>query len=308
MRFTKERGTAIIVSLFLVALVAAIAVTMMARLNRDIRRTQLLLQSTQATLYAEASVEWAVDTLRYHWLNQKKNELIDVLPLSSPVDLNQNFKIYSTIEDAQGLFNLNNLTQEEWLPYFQRLLLIVEPELSAEKAQSIAKSTLNWISPVSRDPLEDEYYTKLPQPYRAAHRPMASATEFRLIKGVTPALYQHLLPFIIALPENTLINVNTAPPPLLQCLGTSLSAEAAKSLINLRKVTPFLSVEQFSNLDLVRNNAVPGTMIAVSSQYFLIKTQVEKNEQHLLLTTLLHRIAQPNKAVIQILSQMKGGI
>lgn len=308
MSFTKQRGTAIIVALFLVGFVAIIAITMMERLNRDIRRTELLLQSTQASLYAEASLDWAADTLRSHWHNQKKNELVDSLPLSSPVNVIQDFTISSTIVDAQGLFNLNNLNIEEWASYFQRLLLILDPELSAEKAQKITKSVVNWISPISKDLEEDQYYTKLAQPYRAAHRPMASATELRLIKGVTPSLYRRLLPFVIALPENTLINVNSAAPPILQCLGASLSAEGAKSLVKLRQVTPFLSVEQFLSLDLVRNNAIPGTVITVSSQYFLIKTTVEKNQQHLLLSTVMRRLAQTNKAVIQILSQTKGGI
>src|SRR5690349_10059410 len=108
MTFIKQRGTAIIVSLFLVGLVAAIALTMMDRLNRDIRRTQLLLQSTQADLYAQGSVDWALDTLRDDWIKQKKEALIDPLPLSSPLSSLKNFQITSTINDAQGLFNLNN--------------------------------------------------------------------------------------------------------------------------------------------------------------------------------------------------------
>src|SRR5689334_18293621 len=98
MRYTKQTGTAIIIALFLVGLVAVIALTMMDRLHRDIRRTQLLLQSMQAGLYAQGSLDWALDSLRDHWLHQKKNEPLDRLPLASPLSTRDTFQIASTIE------------------------------------------------------------------------------------------------------------------------------------------------------------------------------------------------------------------
>lgn len=308
MILTKQRGTAIIVALFLVSLVAVIALTMMARLNRDIRRTQLLLQSTQADLYAQGSLDWALDTLRNNWMNQKKETLIDRLPLKSPLNIQKNFEISSEIDDAQGLFNLNNLTTDEWLACFQRLLLIIDPTLSSQKAQNLSKSVSNWISPVSKNIEEDQGYTKLPVPYRNPHRPMTSVTEFRLIQGVTPELYRRILPYIIALPETTLINVNTAPPAILQSLSASFTAEAAKNLEAYRKRLPFLTLEKFLNMDLVRNHALSGNLVAVNSQYFLIHTRVENKEQQLLLNSLAHRIPQNNKTILQVLLQSKGEI
>jgi general secretion pathway protein K len=308
MSLTKQGGTAIIVALFLVGLVAALAITMMERLNRDLRRTELLLQSTQADLYAQGSLAWGLDTLRYHWLNQKKNEVIDKLPLSSPVNTLQQFTVASTLYDDQAHFNLNNLGSEEWSAPFQRLLLLADPTLSSEKAQQITKSTLNWISPVAKNIDDDLYYMKLPQAYRAPHRPMASASEFRLIKGVTPEIYARLLPYLTALPELTLINVNTAAPLVLQSLSPALTSESAQALANYRRQNPFVSLEQFSAMDLVRNNMIPATLITVNSQYFLISTQVKKNKQQLLLLTLAKRSGQNNKASLHILWQSKGGI
>jgi len=304
----REQGTAIIVALFLVAVVAAIAINMMARLNRDIQRTELLMNSTQANLYAQGSVAWAMDTLINNWLNQKKNMVIDRLPLSSPPNTVNHFQISSTIYDAQAALNLNNLSAEPWTSNFQRLLLLLNPQLGNENAQKITKSVVNWISSSSSNPDDDQYYLKLAQPYRVSHRLMASVSEFRLIKGVTPQLYSRLLPYITALPENTLINVNTAPGPVLQSLSPQLSAESVKIIDAIRKQTPFSSNEQFTNLDPVRNSAVPDGRITVSSQYFLIKTQVNKNDQHLLLYTLVQRLAQDKKVSIQVLWQSKGGI
>lgn len=304
----KQQGTAIIVALFLVGLVAVIAITMMERLNRDMRRTELLLHSIQADLYAQGSVIWAIDTLRYHWLNQKKNQLIDNLPQSSPVNIVNHYRISSTIYDAQAGFNLNNLSTDESAIYFQRLLLLVDPQLESEKAQKITASLMNWLSPVTKNINEDLYYTKLPQPYRAAHRPMASVSELRLIQGVTPQLYLRLLPYLTALPEKTAINVNTAAIPVLQSLSPTLTTDSAKAIEAYRKQMPFDSVDKFLNMDIVRNNNVPSDKLTVSSQYFLIKTQVEKNEQQLILYTLVQRISQNNKAIVRILWQTKGAL
>ncbi len=308
MSLAKQRGTAIIVALFMVSLVAVIALTMMTRLNRDIRRTQLLLQSTQADLYAQGSLEWALDSLRYAWINHQKNELVDRLPLSSSVDTLKGFQIASVIDDAQALFNLNNLMTAEWMNCFQRLLLILNPDLSAEKAQDLTQSTANWIAPISKNSEEDLYYTHLPSPYRNPHRPMAQVTEFRLVKGVSPTLYRRVLPYITALPSMTPVNVNTASAPVLQSLSSSLTAEAARNIEAYRKRQPFLSVDQFLKTDLIHNQPLSESLVTVTSQYFLIKTQANNKLQHLLLTTLAHRnTAENSKATLQVLWQNKGG-
>ena len=67
----------IVVALFLVALVAAMSYTMMARLARDTRRSELIMHDVQAELYAEGSVLWAKDSLRENWIRQKKDKRVD---------------------------------------------------------------------------------------------------------------------------------------------------------------------------------------------------------------------------------------
>jgi general secretion pathway protein K len=49
-----------------------------------------------------------------------------------------------------------------------------------------------------------------------AGRPMISVTELRGVNGVTESIYQRLAPFVSALPVGTPINLNSAPPVVLQ--------------------------------------------------------------------------------------------
>lgn len=60
----SQQGVAIIMALFIMALVATMAYAMMARLDRDIGRTDLMLKEMQAVYYAQASVAWAMDQLK----------------------------------------------------------------------------------------------------------------------------------------------------------------------------------------------------------------------------------------------------
>ncbi|MGI9286223.1 MAG: general secretion pathway protein GspK, partial [Pseudomonadales bacterium] len=72
---------------------------------------------------------------------------------------------------------------------------------------------------------EDDYYADLDIPYRAGNRPMLSASELRLVKGMTPELYQALLPHIVALPPGTAININTATVNVLRSMGSDSAGD-----------------------------------------------------------------------------------
>ncbi|MBV9575373.1 MAG: general secretion pathway protein GspK, partial [Gammaproteobacteria bacterium] len=99
----------IVIALFIVALAATMAYVMMSRLERDTRRTSLLLHYTQANFYAQGSIVWAMDQLRNNWERQKTNKLVDEIPIKSPENVMNGYKISSTIYDMQSRFNLNNL-------------------------------------------------------------------------------------------------------------------------------------------------------------------------------------------------------
>ncbi|MHB1946862.1 MAG: type II secretion system minor pseudopilin GspK [Gammaproteobacteria bacterium] len=303
----KQRGAAIIVALFVVALVAAAAALMIERLRTDIRRTELILNANSAYLYAQGSVAWAMDQLNNNWKQQQTNKIIDKTPIKSPVDEQDGFTISSIIYDAQAAFNLNNLTDAQYQTNFTRLLTLVQPDIDPTNAQNITQAIIDWISPAAKNPLLDEYYLKLTPGYRAAHRPMASVSELRLVKDITPELYAKLAPFITALPTPTMINVNNAEAPVLMSLSMTLTPDAAKALVAACQKSPFVSVQAFREFDIVKNNPIDGDKITVTSNYFLLRTDVTLGQQTLTLYTLLERVAQSNnQAKTNILWQSMG--
>lgn len=301
----SQQGVVIVVALFIVALVATLSYIMMARLERDTERTRLLLRTTQAESYAQGSVVWAMDTLRNNLERQKPNQLVDVMPLRAPVNNVDGYAISTVIYDLQGRFNLNNLTNTDAQADFVRLMRVVEPKLSEQSAQELARAASDWVSPVQQQNEYSKYYLQRVPAYNTAHRPMTSASELLLVKGMTPALFAALQPYITALPNTTQVNVQTAEEPVLASLSPGMTAETASALAQLRKQSPIVSAQAFSGLDIIKNHPVPADKITTTSSYFLAQTDVTIEKQHIVLYTLLERAANAGKGVVTVLWQSK---
>lgn len=287
-RLRSQQGAAIIMALFVTALVAAIATAMISRLQVDIRRTELLQNANTAYLYAQGSIIWATAALDESAAKQKENP-IDRTPIQSPVDEENGVKIQSTIYDAQGSFNLNSLSESSAQPDFVRLIHLASPEIEEEQAKNIVKAIVDWITPSSNDQALAEYYVKQTPAYRAPHRPMVSISELRLVKGVTPALFETLSPLITALPKPTKLNINSVKMLTLMSLSPKITPEIAKKLTDRVKATPFLTMESLQNDELIKNNEIETNKLTISSNYFLVVTNVTVGQQLLTLDTMMVR-------------------
>lgn len=299
----RQRGVVIVVALFMVALIAVMSFSMMARFERDTRRTLLIFRHVEAAYYAEGSLAWAMDQLRNNWEQQKKNQLIDKMPLKADDVMVNHYHIVSKIYDMQARFNINLLPNLDRQNDFLRLLKILDKELPENKARQITQAVFDWITPIPQENEFTKYYLQLPAPYRAAHRPMMSVSELRLVKGMTPELYNLISPYLSALPETAFINVQTAPLPILMTLSPKMNEDNVKKLIKQREQHPFVSKDDLKTLP--RSWEVHDQIVTVS-KYFLVETIVTIENQRLALYTLLERIPNEDKASVKILWQSKG--
>lgn len=296
----------IIVALFIVALIAAMAYTMMARLSRDTRETALLTHSVQAEYFAQGSIAWGLDQLRDNLSKLKPDQLVDVIPIKAPEKTVDSYTINGTIYDLQARFNLNNLTDKKYQDQMLRLIKLVLPNLSHEEAAEIVNATVDWITPSAQQSKYNTYYFELPKPYRAAHRPMANASELKLVKGVSPNIYAALQPYIVALPTNTKINMQTAAAPVLASLSDKVSLQDANAIVELRKQKPLSTNPAAYELDVLKSGRFPLDEVVVVSQYFLIETKVTIDDQLILLYTLVNRESKDGRPSLNIIGQSKG--
>ena len=302
----KQRGAAIIVALFITSLVVVASVAMIMRLQLDLRNTELLIRTAETHNDAQGSIAWAIDQLNNDWIQKKPNQLIDYTPIKSSTNTLNQAKISSTIYDPQGRFNINNLIEIQWQNNFIALITLVDPSIDLEAATNITLAIVDWISPISKNPELENTYLKHNPAYRAAHQPMTSISELRLVKGMTASLYNALSPHIAALPMVTKININNATIPVLMCLSQTLSLSSAKKIVDARSEKPFTDIQLFLSNDEIKKSSIPQEKITVLSNYFLVKTSVNLDEQRLRLYTLLQRVIDQGKPHEIVLWQSKG--
>jgi general secretion pathway protein K len=302
-----QKGVVIVIALLIVALVVAMAYTMLSQLARDTRRTTLIVRDAEASGLAEGSVLWAKDQLQHNWEQQVPGQLIDRIPIQSPINEVNGYRVSSVILDAQSRLNVNNVNSGEFQTALIKLLQLAHPALTREQASSLVKSIAHWVGARGAGEHYAEYYLQLPEPYRPAYKPMVSVSELVLIKGMTPALYEQLKPLVTALPQDTLLNVQTAPVAVLAALSQTMTMDAARAIDASRRQKPITTMQQFSTLDAVKNHPdIKQDMLTVTSQYFLVETTVTIENQRLVLYTWLKRLVKDKKATVIVVQQSKG--
>ena len=277
----RQRGVALVTALLVVSLATVAAVAMATRFQVDMRRTGNLLNGEQAYAYAMAAESWAYVILRRDRADNKHDSLDEEWSTALPPIPVEGGFVNGRIEDLQGRFNVNNLVGNQGgvdtvqLDYYKRLLELLDLEAALAPAlQDWMDADINATFP---DGAEDDEYLLADLPYRAGNRPLTDISELRLIKGYTPEVLAVLEPHVTALPDTTVININTATPVVLQALHAELDESDIELLITARDVEqegePFTDIKAF-----LASDALAGLELAVDvdvqSDWFNVLTDV----------------------------------
>lgn len=293
----KARGAALLTALFIMTLVAIVAVAMSTRLQLDIYRTRLIITQDKLYLTSEVVLFWAIEEL-----STKKNEFTKAnkqgVVLQFPAkmrNLADPIQVTGVLYDLQSRFNLNNLLEKKYTVSFLKLLSTLLPDLQDKEQLQLVRAIQHWLLPFNLALGKDEYtsyYLGQKPPYYPAHQLLASTSELRLIKMVNAPLYQTLQPFIIALPELTPININTAPLKVMMSLGNGLNQAQANELIAMRKEEGIKDLKEVA--ELINKMNLPLAQITIDSRYFLSAATVSSDEYKLVVYTLLKRTRDNN--------------
>ncbi|MFN3587073.1 MAG: type II secretion system minor pseudopilin GspK, partial [Moraxellaceae bacterium] len=298
----RMHGVALITVLLIVALAVLLTAGMVRRQHQALRHAEGLFSQDQAVLYTVGAEAFARDLLaRDSEDDKRKGREVDSLgetwarPLPPfPVD---GGVLNARISDLQGRFNLNrlwrdNAADEEALAIFRRLLAALDlPE-------ALAPALRDWLDPDSEadgiDGAEDDFYTRLAVPYRAANRPLADVSELRLVRGFTADAVERLRPYVAALPANAGININTADAVVLQALADSLSATTARDVAEKRPEKGYASVQEFLAEPVFNGLDQPAkarlqSQLAVRTRWFELAVDADIGGRHSVLHAMLVR-------------------
>lgn len=272
----RQRGVAVILAMSVVALAAMGATAIMLTQSTWTHLSELSANRTQALLVVKAGVDWSRAVLSDDRLISNIDHLGEPWALRLPPLPLENGKLAGHLEDQHSRYNLNNLVRNgqvnpAQLAHFRRLLEVLD--LPA----ALADTLVDWLDADNerntRDGAEDADYLAAMTSYLAANQPLTDLTELALVRGYDEGVRARLAPYVTALPRQTQVNVNTAPPEVLAAIIEGLGLSGARAVVSQRNRAYARDRADFRRL-LPRDVQVADEDITVSSDYFMASVHV----------------------------------
>jgi general secretion pathway protein K len=267
---SRQRGLAVVVAVLVVALATSTVSFVLWHQSLWLRQVENLTERAQADAIGRAAANWAAAILAED--NRAIDHLGEAWAQPIPSFAAEAAQVSGAITDEQSKFNINSLVRDGAasapdVVVYQRLLEALG------LPGSLADTLVDWLDAddtvTQPNGAEDSYYLALDPPYRAGNQRVVDVTELARVKGYTPAVIARLAPYITALPTESLVNVNTAPAPVLQAVVPTLSGGAdAAQIIDRRKDHPYESVADFVRALTKQPQAPLDSQIDIKSRYF----------------------------------------
>ncbi|MCM2460047.1 general secretion pathway protein GspK [Pseudomonas sp. CG7] len=256
----RQRGVALI-SVLLVLSLALLLVGSLLRSHRLLLHSSAQqLQQVQLRQLGLAGEDWARVVLEGSGITS-----------SGPVDLSQDWarlepvlevdgaELRIAIEDLSGRLNLNTLLalgqiDQVSLGRWSRLLAVLD----------LPPLTLPQVGPVQE------------------------LSQLRLLPGVDGQTLQRLEPWVVLLPKDARLNINTASQRVLMTLD-GMKAGPTQALVNQRRHAPYAGVQAFTNDPLLSGVGLNSHGLGVGSRWFRITVSVIHGDRRLRLASDIER-------------------
>jgi len=224
--------------IWMVAFFSIIAMALSARGAASLSRTARFMQDLKTQELAKSAIEHAhsvleadqnaqsaeVDGLKDDWAKPYRFEIDNpqslglALSHESEIPLIANEAIVWRMTDEERKLPLNTMSQ----PMLTRFI-VSQAELVQDKAAALADAVLDWRdedSDAHPEGAEDFDYRGGSGGYECKDAPFENVEELLLVRGMTPAVYARLAPFLTVYGTGRL-NINTADEAGLSALGLS---------------------------------------------------------------------------------------
>lgn len=290
----NERGAALLSVLLLVAVMAVIAAVMLERLNLATRLAANSQAMTQARFYALSAESLAAARVKALVASspQRTADPRGLLGREFAMPLAAGL-VVARVDDAGNCFNLNSLVEGQEGNYTLRPValnqlraLMESLAIPSAEAIPLSDAMADWIDSddiPAPNGSEDQFYQGLPVPYRTAGRLVTDPGEMRAVRGMSPAYYARLRPWLCALPgaELSPINVNTVRPDQARLIAmlspATIDVRRAQSIIAQRPPAGVASAADFLRPFAAGGQTLgpePIAQLKVTSRWFLIDLQV----------------------------------
>jgi type II secretory pathway component PulK len=277
---TRSRGAALITALMVMAIVATLSTAMMMTQNLLIQESGLIKQNNQAYLDLQGVQGLVRLNLLTNWAKHK-GHIYDgsLLFKTQAVGIDDTWQ--GRLYDANGLFNINWLEKSADIPYFAKLISLLDTNISSKMAMTLSKRVYEWMLANNNVGV----YGTLNPPYQPAHQAFSSASELRLVSGFSAALLLKLTPYIVALPKASHWNINTAPSAVIASMMPKKEATLTNAAVIVhcrkKKLITSAKILQGCLTSLgAKNVSFPSGIVGFSSKYFILSGSLTMKDDH----------------------------
>ncbi len=240
----SESGVALIIVLWVMAVLIVISLSFSVMARTEVFSTMTFKEQVINKYLAEAGMQRAIMEIFYRNINKNKQINFDEEKYfrtdGTFYSLEVNNGYYKLrITDESGKININAMNDTTGIILNN---LLVNSGVEKETADTIVDSILDWKDADNLTRLngaEDDYYSKLPNPYKAKNGNFDTLEELLLVKGVTQKILygdeekQGLINFITLNSNTNKINIYAASPEVLKAIPF-MSDENFQQIINYR--------------------------------------------------------------------------
>lgn len=263
----NHRGMALLIALTIISLLVALTLQFNRNMRQGLLSSGISSNSVRLEAMARSGVNLALLLLEEDKKTNEHDSPHDNWGRVAEENLSGLFttgELHVTVVDESGKFQINSLVRstktpasdspppnstintEEARNILLRLLRNEPFSLEENKARTIIDSLIDWMDDEDGDweqefGAESSHYQGLTPSYSCKNGPVEYLEELLLVQGITPELYYGtdkypgLSTLLTVHGKDGKININSAPPLLLQALDEDLTAEMVEDLVAFRE-------------------------------------------------------------------------
>ena len=343
-----QKGMAIVMAVAVILLVVTVSLELHINertnlLNAAAKRDRITLDQMATSgihlamaVLVKDRLESESDSLQEDWADEETMAaLVEQIPFENGklevkiIDEMSKIQINALVKYPEGTA-FNEPQRKIWERFAGGLIAAYEllgdeaPDLDDLEPMDLISAIKDWIDTdediiTGLNGAESDYYKELDPPYECKNGPFDDLSEVRLVKGVTPELFNgiagaaglsnYITVYGVEKKDGNnfsypgKVNINTAELPILKVLLPPANEDFADLLIEYREATSgkqytndITNINWYKNVPGLNNVPIDEELISVSSSVFRIVATATLNDVRAITTAIVQRERDSNSA------------
>lgn len=269
-KLRNEKGLALIMTLLVVVLLTTLILQFDFSARTDLLAASNFRDGTKAFYLAQSGVAAAKAVLRDDAQHSGQYDAFNELWAAPfpPYPVGEG-TVTVSIQDEGGRINPNDLVNPGDQPVPKKVAQMKRLFELLEVDANLVDGIVDWIDKNSDSTssygAEEDYYTRLAQPYHCKNAKLSVLSELHLIRGITDEIYEKISPYLTVNPgfvsdqKDGPVNINTAEAVVLQTLPSlagdefPVTEDLAQKIMEARPFKLETDLDSVSGEEIAKN-------------------------------------------------------